>query len=201
MKQLKTASDKLLSGNQGWIALVVFLTSVSDASFIPLPAQTFFLLVAIIYPNLALRITVLATAGTVTGALVAYYTGHLLFFGHDGQLSSAGNFLIGHIPGFSSGTYLKIMTLYSEWGMWILFAASFIAIPFGFFAISAGIFNFNPVIYIGAVLLSQLIKYFLLAFLVARFGKRIRTFLDSRIKPVAFITILTILLAFIISCN
>ncbi|HVN58196.1 MAG TPA: VTT domain-containing protein [Bacteroidales bacterium] len=191
--------NELIKRDPVWISWAVFLSAVSDASFVPLPAQTFFLLVAAAYQKKAWKYTVLATFGTIIGAILSYYTGRLVFLKHGGQLSNVAQSLLNNLPGFSSGAFYGIQQLFLKWHNWILFTASFIAIPFSFFAISAGALDIDLTIFIITVLISQALKYILLAFFVARLGNKVKNFVIPRLKPFRMISFITLLLIFIAS--
>jgi membrane protein YqaA with SNARE-associated domain len=179
----KADFSEYVNRDPSWIAWTLFFASMADASFIPLPAQTFFLVLAIMYPEKSLRYIAVATAGTMAGALIGYSAGRLVFLAPDGSFSCIAHFIFNNVPGFTEDTWRKIQELFSHSQILILFTSSFIPVPLGAFSVSAGALTINFAVFAVTVLVSQALKFFLLAFVVARVGVRIKQAVQVRIRP------------------
>ena len=104
-----------------------------------------------------------------------------------GKERKLDNFLFNNIPGFSEEIYNKINVLYSKWDFWLLFIASLLPLPYKIFSISSGVFDINIFIFCTATLISQGIKFFLLALLIIKLGPEVKKLLEFNLKPVAII--------------
>ena len=69
--------------------------------------------------------------------------------------------------------------MYEEWNFWIIFTAGFTPIPFKVFTISAGAFDINFIMFLVAGLVSRSARFFLVGWLIYRFGEPIRGFIDK----------------------
>lgn len=180
--------DKIvLWAHSKWSVLAVFLCAFADASLLPLPTLLFFIGITLLNINLAYRYFILATAGTLAGALTGYAIGHFAWLKPGGEFTSLAQFFITNVPGFSSAIYATIQSYYAQWDFWILFLASFVPVPYKIFAISSGVFDISLIIFIIATLLSQGLKYYLLTYLIIRIGPEVKKLIDYKLKPLAII--------------
>lgn len=189
MKDLykKLTIEGLSQTNTKWGTWTLFMMALVDASFLPLPVTTFFIFLVLMYNDRAIQYMISVIIGTIAGALVGYSIGHFAVLNAHGDTSGFLQFLFNHIPGFSGDGFSIIQTLYLKWDFWILFTASFTPIPYGVFAISSGLFGIDLPVFLFATLVSQAIKFFLLAFLSVKFGPRVKTMFKIRLHPVIII--------------
>jgi len=185
----------LNQANIKWTSWVMFSSAFVDASFLPLPVTTTFLLLILLDKTRAVRYLVYTILGTLVGAVAGYLIGHFVLLNAHGSTSGFLQFLFNHLPGFSENAYNRMQTLYSNWGFWILFSASFTPIPYGLFALSAGAFNFSFFIFCFATLLSQGLKYFLLTFLTLKVGPEVKRMFKLNLKPVLIIASVCVAIA------
>jgi membrane protein YqaA with SNARE-associated domain len=106
--------------------------------------------------------------------------------------------LHNNIPGFSEAGYNKIHILYAKWDFWILFIAAALPLPFKIFSISSGVFDINLFIFCFATLISQGIKFFLLALLTIKLGPEVKKLLAFNWKPIAIIATACIAIAIVV---
>ena len=185
--------------NIKWTKWVLFAFAFIDASFLPLPVSTTFLLFILLDSTRSVRYILFTILGTLAGSVAGYLTGHFVFLNADGNLSGFLQFLFNHLPGFSQNAYKGMQTLYSKWGLWILFTASFTPIPYGLFSLSAGAFNFSFLLFCFATLLSQLLKYYLLAYVITNIGPKVRMIFKLNMKPILVIASVCIALALLVT--
>jgi membrane protein YqaA with SNARE-associated domain len=112
--------------------------------------------------------------GSVTGALLGYAIGHFVWWGVDNNFSSIALFFFDNIPGFTKELFYQVQSLYDEWNFWIIFTAGFTPIPYKVFTISAGAFEINLVMFLIASIISRGARFFLVAYLIWRFGPQIQ---------------------------
>jgi membrane protein YqaA with SNARE-associated domain len=172
---------------------------IIDASFLPLPVSTTFLLFILLDSTRSVRYIILTILGTLAGSVAGYLTGHFVLLNADGSFSEFLQFLFNHLPGFSENAYKGMQTLYSKWGFWILFTASFTPIPYGLFSLSAGAFNFSFLLFCFTTLLSQLLKYYLLVYVITKIGPKVRMIFKLNMKPILVIASVCIAIALLVT--
>ena len=74
-----------------------------------------------------------------------------------------------------------------KWDFWIIFTAGFTPIPYKLFTITSGIFNINIPMFIIASVVSRGARFFLVAFLIWKFGEKIRNFIDKYFNILALV--------------
>ena len=192
---------QLNHANAQWSTWVLFIFAFIDASFLPLPVATTFLLLILVDSTRSMRYIIFSTLGTLAGALTGYLIGHFAFLNAHGDTTGLLHFLFNHLPGFSDSAYNKMQVLYSRWDFWILFTASFIPIPYSLFSLSAGVFEINLFIFCIATLLSQALKFFLLAFVTIKLGPEVKMRFKSnqKLKPVVITASICIVIALLVT--
>lgn len=170
-----------------WGTWSLFICAFADASFLPLPTPMFFLALALLNITKIYTYALFATLGTLSGAIAGYSIGHFAWINMHGEFTGLAQFLFNNIPGFSEEIYDKIHILYSKWDFWILFIASSLPLPYKIFSISSGVFDINIFIFCIATLISQGIKFFLLALLIIKIGPEVKKLLEFNLKPIAII--------------
>jgi membrane protein YqaA with SNARE-associated domain len=188
---LKTANTK-----QG--ALTLFILAFADASFLPLPITSIFIVLALFNTDKAYKYALFNTLGTLAGALAGYATGHLAWINVNGEFTVLAQFLFNHIPGFSLDFFNKLDLLFSKWGFWILSLSALTPIPYGIFSITAGVFNINLFLFFFCTVISQGIKFYLLAFLTIKFGPLFKKLAEFKWQPAAIITTAGIIIVIVI---
>jgi membrane protein YqaA with SNARE-associated domain len=197
MKDLyrKLNIQELIQANTRYAISVLFFMAFADAAFLPVPVTTFFIFLVLMYNTRAIHYTLSITLGTIAGAVAGYSIGHFALLNAQGDTSSFLQFLFNHIPGFSGDGFARIQTLYSKWDFWIIFSASLTPIPYGVFSISSGLFGINLSIFLIATIISQGLKFFLLAFLSVKLGPRIKHLFKFRLHPAVIIASVCIVIA------
>jgi len=142
MKEFKNKfySKSVSLVNKGWSAWVLLAVAFADASFLPLPVTTLFLILIIVDITKSVKYILAVVSGTLAGAVIGYLVGHFAWIDVNGEVSGFGHFVLSSVPGFSEAAYNKLHVMYSGWDYWILFLATLTPIPYGVFAISSGIF-------------------------------------------------------------
>jgi len=165
----------------------LFLCAFADASFLPLPTPMFFLLLSLLNIKKAYLYAIYGTLGSFFGALVGYAIGHFAWIDVNGEFSAFAQFVFNYVPRLSETMYNSIQIQFEKWDFWILFVASLMPVPYKIFSISSGVFNINIVMFCIATLLSQGLKFYLLALLTIKIGPGVQKIMDYKIKPTVLI--------------
>lgn len=171
----------------------LFILAFAESSFFPIPPDI--LLIPLVlgarkkWFNLALTVTVASALGGVFG----YFIGHFLWWSAPQVPSGVAAFFFKNIPGFSEAVFWKMQAQYFEYGFWIVFTAGFTPIPYKIFTISSGAFDLNFITFLIASIISRGARFFIISFLIYRFGEPIKKFIDKYFNWLALLfTILLI---------
>ena len=184
--------------NTKWGLWVLFICAFADASFLPLPTPLFFLALALLNITKAYKYAIFATLGMMSGAIAGYSIGHFAWITTHGEFTGIANFFFNNIPGFSEDIYSRTQNLYAKWDIGILFVASILPLPYKIFSIISGVFDVNIITFCIVTLISQGLKFFLLAFLTIKLGTEVKRLLEYNWKPVAIITTACIALTIVL---
>jgi len=179
--------------------LILFISAFADASILPLPITTYFLILIFLDTRKFYKNILLVVSGTVAGAIAGYSIGYFAWIKPDGDFTSVVQFLFKNIPGFSVTVYEKVHVLYTKWDFWILGLATATPLPYGMFSVSAGVFNLNIFIFFLTTLISQGIKYSFLAIFATVLGPKIKMLMQSELKRIIVIATAFIIIAIILS--
>jgi membrane protein YqaA with SNARE-associated domain len=187
-KYLKHLSAWILNlAGSKWSGWVLAISSFTDASFLPLPTSTLFLLLVGQNPKKVKDYFFLATLGAITGALLAYFAGHFASYSPEGGYSGLVQFLFHHVPGFSVDSYNSILILYNRWGSLLLFVVSFTPIPYGIFALFSGVFGINIFAFLITTLVSQAVKFIILAVISQKLSHILARLSTLKLNPVQIV--------------
>ena len=144
-----------------WLSALSF----AEASFFPIPPDV--LLIAILLANKArewLRYALITTIFSVLGGILGYGIG-LFFF------DLFGDKIIAFYGLESQFVYLQ--GVFDKATFWTIFAAAFTPIPYKIFTITAGLFSANFFVFTVASVLGRGIRFFVIGFLLKRYGEKI----------------------------
>ena len=167
-KTLKLAAHK---SSKFYLALVSF----AESSFFPIPPDIMIVPMVIVKKNDYLKIFFIATLFSSLGGLFGYFIGSLF--------TDKAIFLI-ELYGYEEQVLVLKNQLSSKGGAfsaWLgtLFLAGFTPLPFKLFTITSGIINFNIFIFFFICIISRGLRFFIIAFLSAKFGKVFGNFLEK----------------------
>lgn len=159
--------------------LALFVIAFTESSFFPIPPDALLIALVLGSTTKAFRFAATCLAGSVTGALFGYAIGYFLWWTPSGDFTPIANFFFNNIPGFSVTSFNEIKSLYDEHDFWIIFTAGFTPLPYKVITISSGAFKINLSVFIIASIISRGARFFLVAFLIWKFGPQIKTFIDK----------------------
>jgi membrane protein YqaA with SNARE-associated domain len=180
-----------------WGVWALFLCAFAEASILGLPAPMLFLALSLLNIKNVFKYSLAGILGTLTGSMAGYSIGHFAWIDPGGEFTGFAQFMFSNIPGFSADGYDKIHNLYQQWGFWVLFIAGSLPLPYKIFSISSGVFDINIFIFFIATLISQAIKFSLLALLTIKLGPQVKKLLGYNWKPVAITALACIVIAII----
>jgi len=171
----------------GLIAL--FILSFSEASFFPVPPDVLLIVLILGRREQALKFAVICSIASIAGGFVGYSIGHFIWW--DGtNYNSFANFFFNNIPGFTEALFQKIQNQYNNYGFIIIFTAGFTPIPFKVFTISAGAFDISLPLFLIASTISRSARFFLVSFLIWKYGEKINYFIDRYFNLLSIIFVI-----------
>lgn len=149
----------------------IFLLALIESSFFPVPPDVLLIALCISLPARAWRFALLASIGSVLGGLLGYGIGW-------GAWPMVNGFFFQFIPGFTPEVFSRVQSLFAEYGFWVVFTAGFTPIPYKVITIGSGVFQVNLMVFLFASLVSRSMRFFMVAWLLHRYGPGMREFID-----------------------
>jgi len=169
----------------------LFVLALAESSFFPVPPDVLLIALVLGKRETWLRLAILCSIASVIGGLAGYAIGHFLWYSGD-SFSSIAMFFFNNIPGFTIESFNAVSKLYDVYSFWIVFTAGFTPIPYKIITITAGVANINVSIFIVASVISRSLRFFLVAWLIFKFGKSINAFINKwfNVLSIAFVVLL-----------
>jgi membrane protein YqaA with SNARE-associated domain len=159
--------------------IALFFLAFAEASFFPIPPDALLIALVLGARKKAFKFAMNCTLGSLFGALLGYAIGHFLWWGEGGSFSSIAVFFFDNIPSFTHELFNNVRALYEQWDFWIIFTAGFTPIPYKVFTITSGAFEINIWMFIIASVVGRAGRFFLVAFLIWKFGDHIKNFIEK----------------------
>ena len=192
---LKDAYNKTikLAGHKRSRSFLGFISFIESFIF-PIPPDVLIIPMTIAKKEEWIRIALIATMGSVLGACLGYFIGYV-FFNEIGLK-------IFEIYGVDNASFLK-EKVSSEGGViaWVtlLAIAGFSPVPFKLLTITSGFIQFNLFYFILISILTRGSRFFLIAFLIGKFGPTMKAIIEKKLLKYSIIlSIMLIFFAFFI---
>jgi len=166
-------------------SVALFLLAFAESSFFPIPPDALLIALVLGSSKKAFRFASICLAGSVSGAILGYAIGHYLWWTPSNEFTNIALFFFNNIPGFTETAFFDIQKLYNEYDFWIIFTAGFTPLPYKVITISSGAFNINVVMFLVASIISRGARFFLVSYLIWKFGPSIKAFIDKYFNWVA----------------
>ncbi|HRP01306.1 MAG TPA: YqaA family protein [Candidatus Kapabacteria bacterium] len=157
----------------------LFLLAFIESIFFPVPPDVLLIALSLGNAKKAMKFAAICTLGSVSGAMIGYAMGHYSWLTSSGEFTSFANFFFNNIPGFTHELYYSIKEMFEKWNFWVIFTAGFTPIPYKVFTVTAGVFSVNFFMFVIASIISRAGRFFLVAFLIWKFGPSIKSFIDK----------------------
>jgi len=184
MKVFSKLYQKVLNWAQSqyavyWLSIVSFL----ESSILPYPPPDIILApMSLKQPNKAYRYALICTVTSVLGGLVGYFLGEILL-----------NFLLGY--GLIKTEMIDVAKQwFSQYDIWFVGLAAFSPLPYKLATITAGTMNMALLPFVLISLLARGARYYLVAFLVRKFGNQADIWLQKHIDRLGYILVVIVIL-------
>jgi membrane protein YqaA with SNARE-associated domain len=144
----------------------------AESSFFPVPPDVMLIPMSLARPQRAYLMAFWCTVASVCGGLLGYAIGALLY-------DSVGGWLI-HLYGYGNKVE-AFRDAYAQWGAWIILLKGLTPIPYKIVTITSGFANYNLGLFILFSIIARGTRFFVLAFLLHRYGEQARHFIEKRL--------------------
>ena len=154
-----------------WLAGVSF----AESSVFPIPPDAMLIPMCIARPERAYRYAAVCTAASVLGGVLGYLIGLYLFEALAEPVLRAYGY---------ADALARFQGWYDRWGALVILIKGLTPIPYKIVTIASGAAKFSFPVFLAASIATRGARFFLLAFLLRRFGPPIRDFIERRLTLV-----------------
>ncbi|MFN3726569.1 MAG: YqaA family protein [Allosphingosinicella sp.] len=157
--------------------------SFAESSFFPIPPDVVLVPVVLANRDRAYTIAGICTIASVLGGVLGYLIGYAL-------LETVGAWLI-RLYGMGEGI-TQFQQTFEAYGAWIILAKGLTPIPFKLITIASGIAQFSFGIFLVTAVITRAFRFYLIAFLLKRFGEPVQAFIERRLTLVGWAVLLAL---------
>jgi len=161
----------------------LFLVSFAESSFFPIPPDVMIIPMVLSTPKKAWKIAIVATTASILGGWFGYFIGSSLFDLIAKPLLEMYDAL---------DKFHEFENYYSRFGAWIVFGAGLTPFPYKIITIASGAVHLNLTVFTIASILSRGARFFVVAWLLKRYGSPMKDFIEKNLGwlSVAFLLLL-----------
>jgi membrane protein YqaA with SNARE-associated domain len=167
----------------------LFFLALAESSFFPIPPDVLLIALAISIPAKSFRYALVCTVGSLIGGVIGYLIGY--------QFMEIVGIQILEFYGLMS-KFNAVGDLYNKYNALAVGIAGFTPIPYKVFTISAGAFGINFPIFLAASAVSRAARFFIVGWLIYKFGPGIRAFIDRYFNILAVVFVILLVGGFIL---
>ena len=165
------------------------LLSFAESSFFPIPPDVLLIALCLGNRHKWFYFALVCSVASVLGGLAGYGIGW-------GLWQSVDSYFFAYVPGFTPETFEAVKGFYEEWNFWIVFIAAFTPIPYKVITVTAGVMGINIPMFILASVIGRSARFFLVAYLLRRFGDPMKDFIDRRFNLLTVVFTIMLLAGF-----
>jgi membrane protein YqaA with SNARE-associated domain len=168
-----------------WGEAALFVLAFAESSFFPVPPDVLLIALCLGRPSRALRYALICTVGSVLGGMGGYAIGYFLWQTAAGGHTPLAEWCLTHL--FSIEDFEAVRQTFERYNFWAIFTAGFTPIPYKLFTIAGGVFGINLPMFVVASVVSRGLRFFIIAWLIRRFGPPIKVFIDKYFNLLALV--------------
>jgi membrane protein YqaA with SNARE-associated domain len=180
-KLVRRLYDWVLSwADSPYATVALFFLAVAESSFFPIPPDVLLLALCLSLPLHCRRYASICTVGSVLGGMAGYLIGYQFW-------EYTASYFFAWVPGFTPDLFARIQNLFQHYDFWFVFTAGFTPIPYKIITVGAGVFELQFVIFVIASMISRGLRFFLIAWIVGRYGSAARTYIDENFNRLTIV--------------
>ncbi len=153
-------------------AWMLGIISFVESSFFPIPPDVMLIPMSLARPDKAWFYATVCTVTSVAGGVLGYFIGSVLY-------DSVGLWLI-QLYGYGDKVE-AFREAYAHWGGWIILLKGLTPIPYKIVTIASGFAGYSLPMFIALSIVARGGRFFLLAFLLHRYGEQARAIIEERL--------------------
>ena len=157
--------------------------SFAESSFFPIPPDAMVVPMILARREQAWLIATVCTISSVLGGVLGYGIGYFLY-------DSVGLFLINLYGAHDATSEFQLW--YDRWGAAVILIKGFTPIPFKIVTIASGFFKYNFALFVLLAALTRGARFFLIAWLLQRYGEPMQAFIERRMNLVGTLFLLVL---------
>ena len=165
----------------------IFVLCFLESIVFPFPQEVFMIPMMASDRDRIFKIAWFALLGSLFGAIAAYFIGMYLF-------ESIGMYILNFYGLYE--TFTNFSDQVSEYGFLYVFVGGFTPVPFKIITLSSGFIGINFLIFIAASIISRSIRFFLIGYIIWKFGEDIMKSFEKRLNT--YLILFIIFISFII---
>jgi membrane protein YqaA with SNARE-associated domain len=158
----------------------LFLLSFAESSFFPIPPDVLLIALCIGKVSGSYRYALWCSIASVLGGIAGYGIGMFAW-------EQVRDWFYTYVPGVDADSVGKVSALYEQHNFWIVFIAAFTPIPYKVITILAGVCAINFWMFVIASVIGRSARFFLVAWLIRRYGPGIKDFIERRFGLVTIV--------------
>jgi membrane protein YqaA with SNARE-associated domain len=179
----------IASADKPYAIWLLGIVSFAESSFFPVPPDVMLIPMSLAQPRKAWLFALVCTVTSVAGGVLGYAIGALLY-------DSIGGWII-QLYGF--GDKVEVFRAqYAEYGAWIILLKGLTPIPYKLVTITSGFAGYNLFLFVLFSVITRGARFFILAYLLNRYGPRAREIIEKRLGFWVTIGAIGLLLGFVI---
>jgi len=172
-------------------APALFLLSLAESSFFPIPPDVLQIALSISKPRRSFYYATVSGIGSVLGGIVGWLIGFAFW-------AAVGGVFEAYVPGCSPENFQRVRELYERWGFLALLGAAFTPIPYKVFTISAGVFHISLLVLILASSLGRFARFYAVATCIFFFGPAVKELLDKYLELISLLLFAMLVAGFVV---
>jgi membrane protein YqaA with SNARE-associated domain len=179
----------IAAADKPYAVWILGIVSFAESSFFPVPPDAMLIPMAMAQPKKAWQFALVCTITSVAGGVLGYAIGALLY-------DSIGGWII-KLYGYGDKVE-AFRAAYAEYGAWIILLKGFTPIPYKLVTITSGFAAYSLPLFILFSAITRGARFFLLAFLLNRYGPAAREIIEKRLGFWVTIALIGLVLGFIV---
>ena len=166
----------------------LFLVAFAESSFFPIPPDVMIIPMVLATPNKAWRIASCATIASILGGYFGYGVGVFAF-------DLIAKPILEFYHAFEQ--FHQFENYYHEYGAWIVFGAGITPFPYKIITIASGVVHLDLVVFTIASVLARGMRFFLVAWLLKKYGPPMKIFIEKHLGILSIIFLLLLIGGFV----
>ena len=162
----------IASADKPYAIWLLGIVSFAESSFFPVPPDVMLIPMSLARPQKAWFYALVCTVTSVVGGVLGYAIGALLY-------DSVGGWII-QLYGYGEKVD-QFRAAYAEYGAWIILLKGFTPIPYKLVTITSGFAAYSLPLFILFSVITRGARFYLLAFLLHRYGPSARAIIEERL--------------------